>query len=99
MEPDIELLLDMEPFAAASAASASPAKPAVNRTRAAIFPIFFIALSFKGRQAPCPAPFAFFSRGSCQRLQPPRAKFPHTIHSRGLPSNRRGRRQYGRNCR
>jgi hypothetical protein len=47
MEPDIELLLDMEPFAAASAARASPAKPAVNRTRAAIFPIFFIALSFK----------------------------------------------------
>src|SRR5579871_1218700 len=99
MEPDMELLLDMEPFVAASAASASPAKPAVKRTRAAIFPKFFIALSFLRPRAPCPAPFAFFSLRLQPRLHPQPAKFPHTIHSRGLPSNRRGRRRCGRNYR
>src|ERR1700753_2945446 len=86
MEPDIEPLLDMEPFVFASAASASPAKPAVNRTRAAIFPRFFMAFSFLRPRAPCPAPFICFSQATRPRLQQP-AKISACHCSRGDDAN------------
>jgi hypothetical protein len=109
---DMEALPEVDMPPPAACARATPEIP-IERPIAstAVFPNLFIVFSLNDRTPAAGASLretlvrtglgrpSQVSSPRASRRYKPAVKFLHTIHSRGLPSSRRGRRHYGKSGR